>query len=651
MSDNSNSYDSLRYVRGESLSKETDSLLEAIDDVTQCDRLEQINITSEESLNNLTNIVDELPGSKNDVPAYISEAAVFISEALSFEQEENYEESLLSYRAAIGKLLSGVVSDSSPVRAGQVKRRIAGYISKAEALVREGEGRRARRNTRKEAAIPHLQLFGQIKELREYKVKNILVNKIIVAEHLSSGQVVVFKTLHKSPAVYKKSKTSLLPINIAYMVRLLKYFETDDCVYLMLEYCSAGRLWDVVKPLVFQSFRSGQESQEGAFTRESSNDVQEPSHTPVKRKTSVIKASESFIHDRKISINENVDSESSSDSLEDISVVHNHNDSMVVVSNEKIEHIDGYEEEEKLRLQENVSSQNSFVKKSQKMLVSISRTLNKPDAKTNDMLKELDGIESKIKQHLKGEISPVKVAKEAVESAVPLNTRSGSVSESTGPVSSQAASESSELESRRPPVLRKLSELLPHCCEQDPRLLESTLLPDRLIRTWAAEIAQVLFSLHYREVLVRDLHPANLLLDSAGHVKLSYQCQWVSVDSSLSPEALTQNFCAPEVVAGEGSNNGTGDLTPAADWWSYGAILHLLYTGQHPSSCLSSGVDSSIPLAAFPPGTEAEVRHFIGELLQPQPELRLGAGTTGSNDIKTHRFFREWNWNTMSWTL
>merc|ERR1719234_400894 len=61
------------------------------------------------------------------------------------------------------------------------------------------------------------------------------------------------------------------------------------------------------------------------------------------------------------------------------------------------------------------SSQNSFVKKSQKMLASISKTLNKPETGTSDMLDELDNIESKIKQHLKGVISPVKEAKEVTD--------------------------------------------------------------------------------------------------------------------------------------------------------------------------------------------------------------------------------------------
>ena len=65
-------------------------------------------------------------------------------------------------------------------------------------------------------------------------MRNILAHKLILAENIETEELVIFKTLHKSAAIFKKTKTSLLPINISYMVRLLKYFETDDCVYLML---------------------------------------------------------------------------------------------------------------------------------------------------------------------------------------------------------------------------------------------------------------------------------------------------------------------------------------------------------------------------------------------------------------------------------
>ena len=79
------------------------------------------------------------------------------------------------------------------------------------------------------------------------------------------------------------------------MVRLLKYFETDDCVYLLLEYCSAGTLWNIVQPLVCQKSINQPET----FKQTPG----ERTKSPVLKQTSIIKPSESFIHDRKISIN------------------------------------------------------------------------------------------------------------------------------------------------------------------------------------------------------------------------------------------------------------------------------------------------------------------------------------------------------------
>ena len=95
-------------------------------------------------------------------------------------------------------------------------------------------GREVKKMRSKVPGIPHLQLFGQLADLRNYRVTGVMAGKIIIAEEAETQKLVVFKTLHKAPAVYKKAKTSLLPINIAFMVKLLKYFETDDCVYLML---------------------------------------------------------------------------------------------------------------------------------------------------------------------------------------------------------------------------------------------------------------------------------------------------------------------------------------------------------------------------------------------------------------------------------
>jgi len=492
--------------------------------------------------------------------------------------------------------------------------------------------------------IPHLQLFGQLSELRQYKVKNILADKIILAENVLSGNLVIFKTLHKSPAVYKKSKTSLLPINISYMVRLLKYFETDDCVYLMLEYCSSGRMWDIVSPLVKQ-----REVVHGAQVEEDAvdNEPFENTKNPVLRQTSIIKPSQSFIRDRKKSININAASDlntlvcdveisdDSNDDFDDISVVHANTDSVVVVNNDTIQHFEGYAaQDEDLNLK--AKNKNILIQNSQAMLDNISKTLNKNETGAKNVLDKLDDIENKIKQHLKGDLTPDEVS--SVEDVTP----DVSIVNVITPVSTTQAGPVTITPPRnvpRPAVLRKLSEILPQCPDTD--LLDSTELPDRLIRTWAAEIAQVLSSLHYRDVIIKDMNPDNILLDNTGHVKLTYQCEWVSVDSVLSLDAVSGNYCAPEVVS-------VGDLTPAADWWSYGAILHLLYCGASPSSVIATGVDSSIPLY-FPAGLAGEVQDFIQQLLQVQPVNRLGAGTCGSNDVRIHQYFTGWDWDKMGW--
>lgn len=459
--------------------------------------------------------------------------------------------------------------------------------------------------------IPHLRLFGQMSELKNYKVRDVLANKMILAENFETNEIVLFKALHKSPVNYKKSKTSLLPINIRYMVKLLQYFETDDCVYLMLEWCRAGRVWEVVRPLVMQHRTSAEQQ-------------------PAPARVSTIKPSQSFITERKKSLNASEKTktviEDSVDTVaedfDNFSIVHvsDNSDSLTVLSDNCIEHFEGCHETTESN--ENHKSRNVLVSKSQKIFKNISQSFLPVQMESNDVLGRMEDIEKKVKLHLSGTISESKHRSE-----LPTGPESVPEARTADPV-------------LRPALLRKLSEVLPQV--EDPELRDCTHLSDKLIRTWAAQLAQVLTSLHYREIVIRDLNPSNLLLDSAGQLKLTYQCEWVSVDSSLSPAAMAGHYCAPEVAG-----PALGEVTPAADWWSYGAILHLLYCGTGPSGTTPSGLDSSVPLDLA--GLPDTVQDFLASLLQLQPENRLGAGTYGSLDVHRHKYFENWDWNKMTW--
>ena len=92
------------------------------------------NLVSSSSLISLETSLEEGESSSNIVPEYIKSAAEHVSSALKFEAEDDIEQSLSSYRAAIGGLLTHVQTDPDSARQAQVKRRIAQYISKAEQL-------------------------------------------------------------------------------------------------------------------------------------------------------------------------------------------------------------------------------------------------------------------------------------------------------------------------------------------------------------------------------------------------------------------------------------------------------------------------------------------------------------------------------------
>jgi serine/threonine protein kinase len=74
-------------------------------------------------------------------------------------------------------------------------------------------------------------------------------------------------------------------------------------------------------------------------------------------------------------------------------------------------------------------------------------------------------------------------------------------------------------------------------------------------------------------LVFRDLQPDNVLLGAKGHLLITYMCRWAAVDSEVSAEAIERLYTAPEV-------NGIFELTPAADWWSFGAIVFELLTGK-----------------------------------------------------------------------
>ncbi|NXL96241.1 RPKL1 protein, partial [Alectura lathami] len=157
------------------------------------------------------------------------------------------------------------------------------------------------------------------------------------------------------------------------------------------------------------------------------------------------------------------------------------------------------------------------------------------------------------------------------------------------------------------------------------------------VQLWAAEILLALEGLHQQGVLCRDLNPRNLLLDTAGHVRLTFFGQWTEVEPQCCSQALEQLYSAPEV-------GGIAEPTEAADCWSFGSLLYELLTGVPLSQSHPSGIHPHTQLL-LPEGLSLAATSLLTQLLQHNPKQRLGAGGGGIAKLKSHSFFSTVPWN------
>ncbi|NXN69526.1 RPKL1 protein, partial [Himantopus himantopus] len=157
------------------------------------------------------------------------------------------------------------------------------------------------------------------------------------------------------------------------------------------------------------------------------------------------------------------------------------------------------------------------------------------------------------------------------------------------------------------------------------------------VQLWAAEILLALEGLHQQGVLCRDLNPRNLLLDAAGHIRLTFFGQWTEVEPQCCSQAREELYSAPEV-------GGITEPTEAADCWSFGSLLYELLTGVPLSQNHPSGIQPHTQLY-LPEGLSLAATSLLTELLQHNPKRRLGSGGGGMAKLKSHSFFSTIPWN------
>lgn len=139
------------------------------------------------------------------------------------------------------------------------------------------------------------------------------------------------------------------------------------------------------------------------------------------------------------------------------------------------------------------------------------------------------------------------------------------------------------------------------------------------------QAARGLGAAHRREILHRDVKPANLLLSTEGRVKLTDFGLAASIVQQAGSSSVsgTPGYIAPELIRGESPS-------PASDLFGLGAVLYEAVTGRpaFPGSSTSEHLDAALnrdPLARVEMSRRlpSPLRSILGELLEKDPERRI----------------------------
>lgn len=168
----------------------------------------------------------------------------------------------------------------------------------------------------------------------------------------------------------------------------------------------------------------------------------------------------------------------------------------------------------------------------------------------------------------------------------------------------------------------------------------------RRTQIYLAQIFLAISHLHSLGIMYRDLKLENVVIAADGNVACT--------DFGLSKEEMddqgrtssfvgTCEYLAPELILKEGYGK-------AVDWWAFGVLAYEMIQGDSPFRHNSPAVLFEKILGEEPVFSDrfpSEAADLITNLLQKNPQHRLGCGPKGVEEIKAHAFFADIDWENL----
>ncbi|XP_056875465.1 serine/threonine-protein kinase N2 [Takifugu flavidus] len=176
--------------------------------------------------------------------------------------------------------------------------------------------------------------------------------------------------------------------------------------------------------------------------------------------------------------------------------------------------------------------------------------------------------------------------------------------------------------------------------------IHTSIFTEKQARFYSSCVLLGLEFLHQNKIIYRDLKLDNLLMDADGFVRIA--------DFGLCKEGMghgdrTSTFCGtPEFLAPEVLTE--SNYTRSVDWWGLGVLIYEMLVGESPfpgddeEEVFDSIVNDDVRCPRF---LSPQSASLIQQLLQKNPETRLGAGEEDALQVKSHRFFQATDWDAL----